>query len=360
MLVANHKLWVSLLTLVVILLTVIAPLAIDLHGGYLSVALILLLGVPHGATDHILFRHIKKDYDKGWLSRFFVRYFLLMGLFSLTWWVLPGLALLIFLAISAYHFGQSQWHLINADTFSKKLIYLSSGLFVLAAPLLWNYTETAPIVEQLVGQEIVLSTEYQNFIPALLLGFVIIQILVLFFRSKISRQKMAKECGVLLLLTGLFFFTPLLIGFSIYFVFWHSIDSIKDQIACLRAANPDYTLNNYLGQVVPFTLVAFGGMGLFAWLSPAALMTDAWLGQMFILISIVTLPHSILMDAFLEADDDKGTDNTDKQLLRQELNRHTVKNGDSKDFSDDSSSDKTKAGSRKYSIFSYTFKGFTN
>lgn len=300
MLLSNHKIWVSCLTVALVLLAFLMPTMVGTYGGYLAMTLILLLGVPHGATDHILFRHVQKDYDKGWLSRFFVRYFLLMGLLALTWWILPSLALLIFLAISAYHFGQSQWHHLKSSKSVKSALYVSWGAFVLAAPLLWNYAETAPIVEHLIGVEILLSTDYQFFIPIFLIVLIVFQTLLLYTKNTISKNRLIKEWGILLLFSCLFYSTSLLFGFAVYFVFWHSLDSVKDQIIQLRKINPGYTLKKYLWQVIPFSLIAFGSIGLFAWLSPVALMTDAWISHFFILISIVTLPHSLLMDSFLE------------------------------------------------------------
>lgn len=310
--------------LIIVLFTISMPLVVEVYGGYLSVALIMLLGIPHGAIDHILFKHIKKDYSKGWLYRFFAQYFLLMGLLSLTWWTLPSLALIVFLAVSAYHFGQSQWHSLQANTILKRSLYCSWGAFVLAAPLLWNYTETAPIIEKLIGIEIIVELGYQLFIPVLFLVLIILQTLVLFFRRKISRQKLLEEWAILLLLTGLFYYTPLLVGFAVYFVFWHSIDSIEDQIIRLRAIHSEYTIKTHLKQVIPFTLMAFGSIGLSSWLLPAGLMTSAWISQLFILISIVTLPHSLLMDSFLEAGVDGELKTEREQNQYKNQNHHVI------------------------------------
>ncbi|MFT4760518.1 MAG: Brp/Blh family beta-carotene 15,15'-monooxygenase [Paraglaciecola sp.] len=298
--IANYRIWVSLATVLVISLSVALPSVVELYGGYSSILLILFLGIPHGATDYILFRHINGGNNKKLLTQFFCSYFLLMGLFGLVWWMLPSLALMIFLAISIYHFGQSEWHYLKVDKVSRKLLYCSWGAFALFTPLLWNYEETAFIVENIIDIKILLSTEYQIFIPVLLIAFIVIQTLVLAWRKKISRRKLAEGWGALLLLTVLFYCTSLMVGFAIYFVFWHSIDSIKDQFTQLRETHSEYTFGSYLKQVIPFTLVAFGGIGFFTWFSPAVLMSGAWIGQFFVLISVVTLPHSLLMDSFLE------------------------------------------------------------
>ncbi len=297
---SNLKIWVSCLTVVCILVALLLPAVVEVYGSCLAISLILLLGVPHGATDHILFLHVQKDYNEGWLIRFFMRYFLFMGLLALLWWTLPGLALMIFLAISAYHFGQSQWHQLQTRKGEKSLLYISWGAFVLATPLLWNYTETAPIIESLIGSEILLSVDYHIFMPIFCISCVMIQTLILLAKNIISKSKLLEEWGILLLLSGLFYSTSLLLGFAIYFVFWHSLDSVKDQIVQLKIVQPDYGFKKYLQQVIPFTLLAFGSIGLFTWLSPAALLSDVWISQFFILISIVTLPHSLLMDSFLE------------------------------------------------------------
>ncbi|MGK0365913.1 MAG: Brp/Blh family beta-carotene 15,15'-monooxygenase [Saprospiraceae bacterium] len=317
----NLKTWVSCLTVALILLAFLMPTATDTYGGYLAILLILFLGVPHGATDHILFRHVKKDYVKGWLFRFFVRYFLLMGLFALTWWVLPSLALMIFLAISAYHFGQSQWHHLKSIKGNKNALYITWGAFVLAGPLLWNYTETAPIIKHLIGVDVLLSVDCQIFIPIVLVVLIVFQTVILYAKNKISKSKLLEEWAILLLFSVLFYSTTLLVGFAVYFVFWHSLDSVKDQLIKLREIHPDYTLKKYLRQIIPFTLLAFGSIGLFVWLSPVVLMTDAWISQFFILISIVTLPHSLLMDSFLE---DKTKADIKQSKQKNKMSVHQV------------------------------------
>jgi len=322
---SNHKIWVSCVTLGVIMLTFIAPIAAKAYGGHFAIILILLLGVPHGATDHILFRHIKKDFDKGWLSRFFARYFLLMGLLALTWWVLPALALTVFLAISAYHFGQSQWHNIQSEKGIKYLIYLTWGGFVLAAPLLWNYGETSPIITALISVDVLLGVDCQYFIPVFLAASTVVLTLVLYSKNIITKRRLLEEWAILFLLSSLFYTTSLLVGFAVYFVFWHSIDSVKDQIVQLRELYSDYSLKKYLREVIPFTLIAFGSIGIFAWLSPTALMSSTWISQFFIMISIVTLPHSLLMDSFLEEKKyDKGIKNRRSYKQQKKMSARQV------------------------------------
>lgn len=292
--------WISCVTVLVILLAVLLPTVMEVHGGWLSMTLILLLGIPHGATDHILFRQVRKDFDKGWLYRFFARYFLMMGLLFLSWMILPSLALIIFLAVSAYHFGQSEWHQINTGKSVKTVLYSLWGAFILAAPLLWNYTETSPIISSLIGTEINISAESQKFIPVILAASVITFLLALYLTYQITKRKFFKGLFSLFLLSYLFFTSSLLVGFAVYFVFWHSLESMRDQVSGLKSQMESYSVQKYISQILPFTALALGSLALFSWWSPHALMSEAWIGQFFMLVSIVTLPHSFLMDAFLE------------------------------------------------------------
>ena len=77
-----------------------------------SSILILLLGIPHGAIDHVLFFKKRKMSQ----LKFYSIYLGLSFLFVILWHILPVTSLILFLLISAFHFGESQF----ADIFFKK------------------------------------------------------------------------------------------------------------------------------------------------------------------------------------------------------------------------------------------------
>lgn len=292
--------WLVGATVAVAFFSIILPMVVEAHGGWLAMLLIILFGVPHGATDHLLFRHVQRDFSNGWLYRFAARYFLLMGLLIASWMLFPSLALLTFLAISVYHFGQSQWYYIKVGRAVRLLLYSSWGAFALFTPLLWNYPETRPIVTALTGTDLYLPTHYQLVIPVLLALLIVLLTVILFYFDRITIADLVWENFVVLLLTFLFSVTPLLVGFATYFVFWHSFDSMRDQYQQFKQQQTDYTPITYLKQITPFFLLALFSLAGFAWCTSAPLLSDAWIGQFFMLISIVTLPHSMLMDTFLE------------------------------------------------------------
>ncbi|MFZ9189080.1 MAG: Brp/Blh family beta-carotene 15,15'-dioxygenase, partial [Algoriphagus sp.] len=68
--------------------------------------ILLLVGIPHGGIDHLI--HDPDIRPQGLVS-FILRYLLLMLGYGLLWWFVPLAALIAFLGMSAYHFGQSHF-----------------------------------------------------------------------------------------------------------------------------------------------------------------------------------------------------------------------------------------------------------
>jgi Brp/Blh family beta-carotene 15,15'-monooxygenase len=87
----------------------------------------------------------------------------------------------------------------------------------------------------------------------------------------------------------------LLVGFGLYFAGWHSLSSILEQVAFFQTKNPAYKWQQYLRQVMPYTLLAVFGM-LAVWGAQESLSVGAHIGLLFLGISLVTLPHMILIE----------------------------------------------------------------
>ena len=104
--------------------------------------LILLFGIPHGAIDHILF------FRKRTMSQlqFYSIYLGLIVCFVVLWLWQPLLSFVLFLLLSAYHFGESQ--LVDIRLLRgrfKPLIYFNWGLALLATLVYYNSSELIEI-----------------------------------------------------------------------------------------------------------------------------------------------------------------------------------------------------------------------
>ncbi len=264
----------------------------------LTVTLILLLGIPHGATDHQIFVHLNRTlFGEKRLEHFYLRYLSLMAIYSLIWWLVPGLALVVFLLLSAYHFGQSNWNYARFGSgIAERAVYLAWGAFILLLPILWHYDAASDIIAQLIFQEApALSVAVRQAICMTL--FIVNGWLITYAWAKgwINRRHMQQELINLLILTLLFVFTPLLLGFVIYFVCWHSVGSIADQIAFFKKRIRHYTWKHYVREALPLTLVSVLGLGLL-YLLQMYLGLQTNISMLFIFISVVTLPHMLLIE----------------------------------------------------------------
>ncbi len=264
----------------------------------LAVILIALVGIPHGATDHLIFRNLARPFmGKRQMIYFYSYYLFLIGAYAILWWFLPVLSFALFLVLSAYHFGQSNWNYVQfASKFSAGTYYLLWGGFVIAAPVLLHYDSTLPIIQEIVRQSPpAISQSTALWIVSSLFILNLLAIVLSGIRGKTRGRQLFEEVFSLFVLLLVFAFTPVLLGFAIYFVCWHSMSSVMDQIQFFQKRKGEYTLRKYLFDTLPFTLLALMGMAALFWAQYAFLGTMQ-IGLLFIFISIVTLPHMILID----------------------------------------------------------------
>lgn len=285
-------------SVVFILFSLVFPGILASSEVLIAIPLMLLVGIPHGATDHLIFLQLRKSFLGGkHLEQFYLNYLLLMAVYSVIWWLLPILALAIFLILSVYHFGQSNWHYIN---FENKIqawaTYLNWGSFALFVPIFWHFETAIPILSSITRSEVVMLNPTWR--QALCLIFLLTNVwmtCMLAVNRLIDRRQLLRELFNLLILSCLFVFTPLILGFVIYFVFWHSMSSIADQIRFFKDRVAGYSWQTYVRQALPLSLVAVIGLGLLYMLQ-TSLGIQPNLGLLFIFISVITLPHMILID----------------------------------------------------------------
>ncbi len=247
------------------------------------------VGIPHGALDHLL---LTPEIDKKGLVRFILNYVLVIIGYLIVWITLPSVALLAFIVMSAYHFGQS--HFINYTIVKfKTLTYLTLGAFYLSVILWGNFTYTANILNNIFEVE---SLRAYGFLIIGLLGISAPYLIGVNLPKKLFY--FAVEMTVLGLVL---YFLPLLLGFIIYFGFWHAVPSMSEEYASLK---------NYLGQnkkwsfvlkMLPFTAISLFGIGMILVFFFTSMPQDELILLFFILISLISAPHIWFMNRFLNS-----------------------------------------------------------
>jgi Brp/Blh family beta-carotene 15,15'-monooxygenase len=258
---------------------------------------VLLLGIPHGASDPIIYNFI----DRRKLSvkaspTFLLTYVVFIVVYLGLWIVFPRLSLIFFLLISSFHFGETQ--LINAtnEPLKKYALSFTWGTAVLSMLLLSHLDVLAgwlmPIVQSQHPFMWLESHKWIVITVSISLSLVAI--------ATVKPHLLLKESSELVLLTLLFTYTDILIGFSIFFCFWHSWDALELQLRGLRQIDKNLKTMHFVRKILPYSLMSIAAMIVFTVLSIALKLELSWIIVFFVLVALLTLPHSIIISRFYQ------------------------------------------------------------
>jgi beta-carotene 15,15'-dioxygenase len=251
--------------------------------------ILLSVGIPHGAIDHLI---SNPKIDRKGLLHFLLIYISMIAAYLAFWYFIPVFALLAFLLMSAYHFGQS--HFFHQPSLKNHsfLLFVSRGGYFLFAILLGDWEATKLILLPLVNLEY-LNTSRIFVLLAFLLSTILAQSL---FGPKIKRNDILE----LLVLGPILYFSPLLISFVVYFGFWHALPSMMTEYRFLRSFTAFDTFKKFVVQLLPFSLISFLGIGLILFFGLEMLENSQLILLFFVLISLISFPHILYMDKFLK------------------------------------------------------------
>lgn len=260
---------------------------------------VFIVGIPHGAIDHViaaeLFGLNQKLTDH---LLFYGSYLLIMIFVGALWIFFPVGGMIFFLAISIYHFGQADME----DFLSEKrkgnwIFHLARGTLIIGLIVFVRTEETFPIMAEAMRietstLEAILPPSFITVSTILLLNFAVAG--VGGFTKRISRFGSFMTDSVLLALVLII--TGPLIGFAIYFALWHSAGHINEMREFFKSRNKSLSIPQFYLKAAPFTLVSFLGLAMLLGINQAYGLEDQFLSLMFILISVLTLPHMVIVD----------------------------------------------------------------
>ncbi len=227
----------------------------------------LIIGIPHGAVDHLFETH---KLDSPITLSFITSYVTKMMLMGIVWWINPILALLVFILYSSWHFGEAEFKRTNILSFFWGLSLL--GVFLFSHPAEFN---------SILSEMSILPIK-MNFVVAF--GISVMTLLI----TQWSRGLLTiLELSWLILALSL----PLVEGFGIFFVFNHSVQSAWDIFE-----NHSGSFQKLLKKAIPFSLGAYLLLGILYYLN--IWETDGFWGYLFIFISCISFPHVFAMHKF--------------------------------------------------------------
>ncbi|GAB1309200.1 hypothetical protein KH5_18830 [Urechidicola sp. KH5] len=201
--------------------------------------------------------------------------------------------LLLFILVSAHHFGEQNW--VNKIVSTKKklvhLFYLVNGLIILGILFLVNFESVYAIIDGITGVSINFYVSKHLFFLTLL-TYILFALFLLKIKL-ISVADLSLEVFKTLMYTVIFYMSSLIWGFSIYFIIWHSVPSILDQIKFLFGEYKRVYLFKYIKKALPFW-----GLSVIAVVIIYFQQKDVekFYTILFPLIASVTFPHSIIIN----------------------------------------------------------------
>jgi beta-carotene 15,15'-dioxygenase len=261
--------------------------------------LILLTGIPHGALDHLIQETTDRKLNRVYNAKLFLlKYLTIMALYALAWYWFSGLSLVIFLTISAWHFGETDLEKAPKDALIWSFTRLIYGFYILAFILLTHLDEVRPIVNRMVeNQKSILA--FWNFITLnvkqilYLLGWSFTTVFIVAqseFSIQFDKIRIFRLCLILILSAYL----PLLPAFALYFGGWHALCAFDNIHDYLRDDYPNLSFKRIYFKTLPLTILAITFLGVFLWYCRAYTEHFDPFPILFIFISLITLPHLII------------------------------------------------------------------
>lgn len=250
--------------------------------------LIFSFGILHGANDLLLIGKTQSNFKVNSYYRVLGYYLTVVAIGALLFYFKPFLALLLFIVVSGYHFGEQHWQTDSLDT-SKKLnllFHLSYGLFILSLLFIFNSTEVQRIITDITSVAIP-SKIIQYFFYFCSISLLITGILQ-FFKSESFKKNIFKELLFLLVFAIIFKTSSLIWGFTIYFILWHSIPSMFDQINFLYGTTTLANFKKYFKSAFFYWILSLVGIVLLYILYRKEYFFDA---LFFSFLAAITFPH---------------------------------------------------------------------
>jgi len=244
--------------------------SLQLFSGYfLFLSGMFLVGIPHGAVDHLL---ETGKWNNPLAAGFIIRYLLQAAVMAMVWYFTPDLALIIFLAYSAWHFGQADGHLWGFSKGTSLLWGSSVLLYILGT----HSSETNGILKFLGSLHVPFECPAMVLLPWLIYAI---------FRGK---HAFAITITWLSISSQL----PLIFAFGLYFIGQHSSTSWMQICRHLQLTQKRVWLH-----ALPFHISAWLLMSLFFFTWPvmdSSSVSNQW-AVFFIFIACISFPHTLAM-----------------------------------------------------------------
>ena len=253
--------------------------------------LILSFGVLHGANDLVLIDQLKSNKKLDFVKIIGI-YVSIVGISVLLFTNIPIVALLFFIIVSSYHFGEQHWNEIIKTNKSlvTSLFQFNYGLLILVILFYFNTKEVIEIIYEITKYTI--SAEHIEGAVLIALSVFVILSIRLYLISTEFKNNLIEQLFYLVVLAVVFKASSLIWGFTIYFIFWHSIPSLNDQLIFLYGSSTWSDFKKYFKTAFIYWFISLIGVFGLYYIAKDMVVFDA---LFFAFLASITFPHFIVI-----------------------------------------------------------------
>ena len=256
---------------------------------FIAYIMVISVGILHGAND-LLILSTKEQKDKKLIKNLFI-YISIIILCVVIYLFSSFVAIVLFVVLSAYHFGEEHLsHKINVNFVFNTVYFLSYGLFIFALLFYQSMSDVDVIMTELTGLTFSkIQIEITLIVSAIFLSTGSVYLILM---KRNESVLFLREFLYLVLLFFVFNTSSLILGFAIYFILWHSIPSIMHQIEFISGSLNKRNVITYVKKALIYWVISIVGLLVLYQLLPEIKLLAT---VVFVILFAVTAPHTWVM-----------------------------------------------------------------
>jgi len=269
-------------------ITSLLPESFELIFGFI---LIFTFGMIHGSNDLMIIDRLSNSKNPKFFNNLLIYLFVVCSAIVI-FYLIPFLALSLFVLFSAYHFGEQHWEetLSGFNPVLKRLFFFCYGMLILFMIFYFNPDTVVEIVYEITSFR---SLKIYSFeVITTLVGILFLITSYGLYNKSIKIESVLSELSLLLILGIIFNASTLIWGFTIYFILWHSIPSLLDQITFIFGDLEKKSVFKYTIAALPYWLISLVGITLLFLIFKNE---KHFHSLFFAFIAAVTFPHAVVM-----------------------------------------------------------------
>ena len=260
---------------------------------------IVLLGIPHGAADMLVATENAPDKKLFSAKKFHLNYVARLAVFALLFWLFPLATNILFIGIAAFHFGETDLVSFNSTKMSGKFFVTTYGiliLFVIILPHFETIQSLCALFKSGRRNELFIQFIYNYRYYILMLAGIVFLLISLWYMvtNEVKFDEMCKFFIEYATLLFVLYHLPMILGFTFYFVLWHSVFSLKNIFRYLSKGGLITPLA-IAKQISFYSIISFIGFVIFGSAGFLFLGNNMLVAYVFLFLAVLTAPHMEVM-----------------------------------------------------------------